>query len=111
MSVAEDYEALSIAALQQFLARRQDENLHLEFKIVTDPGLTSRPDRKNLACALSGFANASGGLIVWGVDARKNDDEIDCVADLPGVENVASLVTRLNQLTGEAVDPIVDGIR
>ena len=111
MSITQDYEALSIQRLQQYLAERQEENLHLEFKRVADPGLANRDDRKNLACALSGFANASGGLVVWGVDARKNDDGIDCVVALPGMENVGALVTRLNQLTGEAVDPIVNGIQ
>jgi Putative DNA-binding domain len=111
MSITRDYEALSIQTLQQYLAERQEENLHLDFKRVTNSGLTNRDDRKNLACALSGFANASGGLVIWGVDARKNDDGTDCVVALPGVENVAALVTRLNQLTGEAVDPIVNGIQ
>jgi Putative DNA-binding domain len=111
MAITQDYEALSIHTLQQYLAEQQEENLHLEFKTLSDPRFTSKDDRKNLARALSGFANASGGLVVWGVDTRKNDDKIDCVVALSGVENVAASVARLNELTGESVDPIVDGIR
>ena len=36
-------------------------------------------DRKNLAKAISGFGNADGGIIVWGVDCRHGPD-----GDVPG---------------------------
>jgi len=111
MAITQEYEALSTDLLQQYLAERQEENLHLEFKLVNNAALASRDDRRNLACALSGFANASGGLVVWGVEARKNDNGIDSVVSLPGIRGVGALVARLNQLTGQAVDPTVDGIQ
>ena len=60
---------------------------------------------------LSAFANSSGGLIVWGVDARPNDDGVDCAVALREIPRVALLLTRLNELDGLAVNPIVGGVR
>lgn len=111
MNLVEDFESLSYPELQEFVARRQEENLHLDFKLLNDAGLSSKEDRKNLACSLSGFANSSGGLIVWGVDARKNSDGIDCAIDLKPIQQITLLIGRLNSLTGEGVDPSVAGVR
>ena len=111
VTLSETFLALTVEMLSHYLDLHQEENLHLDFKLLDGgPDLGNRNDRKTLAVAFSGFANASGGLIVWGVDARKNDDGIDCVTDLPGVPNTALLLARLNELTGEAVDPIADGV-
>lgn len=110
MDIARTFDLLSVDMLREFVAQQRQEDLHLDFKLVTDPAL-SGDDRRNLARALSGFANSSGGLIVWGVDARRNVEGIDCAIELREIERVAVLLSRLNQLTGEAVDPIVDGVR
>ena len=111
MALSETFQALTVEMLRHYLELHHEENLHLDFKLLEGgPDLGNRNDRKTLAVAFSGFANASGGLIVWGVDARKNDDGIDCVTGLPGVPNTALLLARLNELTGEAVDPIADGV-
>lgn len=107
MSLLNTFESLSLSDLEDFVTLRQEENLHLDFKVVKDADLSYRDDRKNLACALSGFANSSGGLIVWGVDARKNPDGIDCAGELKPISKVGLLIGRLNALTGEGVDPSV----
>ena len=41
-------------------------------------------DRENLAKAISGFANSDGGVIVWGVDCRRDSKT---GADLPGTKH------------------------
>jgi hypothetical protein len=76
MNMVDQYAALDRTALEGFLGQ-QTEHLQLDFKTVNS-ALLNRDDRMSLACALSGFANSSGGLIVWGVDARKNGDGVDC---------------------------------
>jgi predicted HTH transcriptional regulator len=72
MDIESTFSSLSAEVMAEYETRRQEENLHLDFKLVQDAAFTKRDDRRNLACACSGFANSSGGLIVWGVDARKN---------------------------------------
>jgi hypothetical protein len=77
MSLTDQYAALDRTALQGFIGQ-QCEHLLLDFKTVNSASF-NRDDRRSLACALSGFANSSGGLIVWGVDARSPD----IITDLP----------------------------
>jgi predicted HTH transcriptional regulator len=46
----------------------------LEFKQKADAtnGELAKVDRRNLAEVLSAFSNSMGGLIVWGIEAKKN---------------------------------------
>jgi hypothetical protein len=101
MSLTDQYAALDRTALQGFIGQ-QCEHLQLDFKTVNSASF-NRDDRRSLACALSGFANSSGGLIVWGVDARPNSDDVDCATALSPIANLPLLLSRLNQLTSEAV--------
>jgi hypothetical protein len=109
MRLADQYAALDRAALEGFLGQ-QTEHLQLEFKTVNNVSF-NRDDRRSLACALSGFANSSGGLIVWGVDARQNSDGVDCATALSPIDNSPLFLSRLNQLTSEAASPAIDGVQ
>jgi predicted HTH transcriptional regulator len=72
MNIHSTFDTLDLEAIRNFVAEQKEETLDLDFKAISNPELKSHDDRRNLARAISGFANASGGLIVWGVDARKN---------------------------------------
>lgn len=109
MDLKDTFLALSKASLDQYIANRQEENLQLEFKTVGEAGMT-RDDRKNFAIATSGFANSSGGIVVWGIVARKNDQDVDCAQEYELVDNVQLMLTRLNQHSGQATSPLVDGL-
>ena len=76
MNIRHTFENLCFSDLQKYVESGQEENLLLDFKQVNDAELTNKDDRKNLAKALSGFSNSSGGLIVWGIDARKTLREL-----------------------------------
>jgi len=109
MALQDDFDAIDLAAIQLFVQSGREEDLHLDFKNVTDP-ILSRDDRKNLAIALSAFANSDGGLLVWGVDARQNAEGVDCAVALRDIANAQQCLTRLNELTGQCVSPLVDGV-
>jgi len=111
MNLLETFTSLNLADLQEYVDTQQDENLFLDFKRVNRPDLTNSDDKKNLAKALSGFSNSSGGLIIWGVDARKNAQGIDCAWEMKPIQMVKRFLSRLNELTGLAVSPIVDGVQ
>lgn len=111
MTLIEQFEALSLGDINNFISDHQEENLLLDFKLINNADLGHANDRKNLAKALSGFANSSGGLIIWGVDARKNAQDIDCAVGTQEIEPLSLLISRLNELTGRAVSPIVEGVR
>jgi len=107
MDIFNLFENLTLEDFDNFIATSQEENLWLDFKVPKSPELNSTDDKRNLARALSGYANSSGGLVIWGVDARKNDKGVDCAIELRPIENVNRFLTRLNTLTGDGVDPTV----
>jgi hypothetical protein len=109
MALQEQYDALTVDEVAQLIAQGQEEHLQLEFK--TTKADMNRGDRRELAKCISGFANSSGGIIVWGVVARQNGQGIDCATAPEEIEPVRLLLARLNEHTGRAASPIVDGIR
>ena len=111
MSVTTIFNNLLLADIHDFVTRGQEENIHLDFKTVRDAAMSSSDDRRNLACAMSGFSNSAGGLIVWGVDARKNTEGVDCAVAVQPISQIALLLGRLNTLSGEATDPGIAGIQ
>ena len=61
--------------------------------------------------ALSGFANTEGGVLVWGIDARKHPDTgIDCASALSLVTTPSGFVSRLKELHSQSTDPPVSGV-
>ena len=111
MELAQTFDDLDVAALQSYIDNKQEENLQIDFKTTNGSGLTSLDDKRNFCRAMSGFANSSGGLIVWGIDARKNPEGIDCATEFKIIDNLPHFLTRLNKLTGEACSPLASGIR
>ena len=109
MGLLDDFNAISLQSIHDFVTSGREEDLHLDFKLLGDPNL-NREDRKSLATALSGFANSDGGIVVWGVDARPNASGVDCAVALSEITQVALCLTRLNTLTGQCVSPLADGV-
>lgn len=111
MSLLALFDSIGEVELSGYVTLHQEEHLHLDFKTIKSASLASSDDRKNLAAAISGFANSAGGLVIWGVEARKNLDGVDCAMALVPVDQIQLLVSRLNSLTGEGTDPKVEGVR
>jgi hypothetical protein len=109
MSLRDQFDQITPQTIVDYVAQAREEDLHLDFKVVNDANLT-RDDRKSLAVALSGFANSDGGLIVWGVDARQNAQGIDAAQARRDISNLPLLLGRLNELSGQSVSPLVDGV-
>lgn len=110
MDFEEWFENIELQDIYAFIENQEQEDLHLEFKTVNKPDLTHPDDRKNFARALSGFANTSGGIVVWGVSA-KNIDGIDCAQKPEPIPTVSLFSSRLQSLTGAWLDPPMKGVR
>lgn len=109
MSLREQFEALDYATVEKYIDV-QEENLHLEFKLVDADPFKKANDRKNLAKVLAGFANSDGGICIWGVDARENADRIDVACKIVPSSNAKLLLSRLSDLASGAANPAVDGV-
>ncbi|MDT0123888.1 ATP-binding protein [Paenibacillus sp. RRE4] len=90
-----------------------EENLFLDFKRKANPlvdGL-KREDKTTYAKALSGFSNASGGVIVWGIDARKEGNTgPDVASEEKPIAGLKRFLTDLNSLISDALDPVNTGV-
>src|SRR3954451_9691294 len=94
--------------LHELLAAKQEETLWLDFKgkdFPDRPGLTDA-DKKNLGKTLSGFSNSDGRLLIWGVDARKDLDNIDCAQELFPVRNVRQFERDVANLLPTSLTPV-----
>jgi hypothetical protein len=58
---------------------------------------------------VSGFSNTGGGVVVWGIDARKIGG-VDAASNLALAPNPAALLSRLRELTSVSTDPPTQGI-
>ncbi len=69
--------------VDQLVAEQREEDLHLKFKQKTNRsnGAPDDIDRKNFSEALSDFANADGGILVWGL-ATNHADHVDRASDI-----------------------------
>ncbi len=101
------------AAILQICQENRRESLTLEFKTkerADQVGLT-RPDKKNLGRALSGFSNSVGGLLIWGVDARPDEDEIDCAQDLTPIASIGKFASDVSGLVTDYLMPPNEAIK
>ena len=98
------FDALTVGKVEAM--KGSPESQALDCKRVGSP----RDFQKNLAIVVAGFANADGGVCLWGIDARKNSEGIDCIDGFPGVDDPPSLAARLDELTPQAASPGVVGV-
>lgn len=79
-------------ALDEFIINRQSEELFLDFKQsfhhIKHGNALNPNDRKNLAKAISGFANSEGGVLIWGVECYRDMEIGDVAKSKKKVTNV-----------------------
>jgi hypothetical protein len=101
------------AHVRHFTLVGREEDLHLEFKQKVDRriGVVDEKDRAAFSEALSGFANADGGVLIFGVATRKTPDGPDRADGLKAITDVGRFRTGLMELILQTVQPSVDGVR
>jgi hypothetical protein len=105
------FDSLDSAAAVSGLAGRA-EDLYFEAKTCSTP--FSERDQQHLAEALSGFANADGGVLIYGLVARGGDASTstpDIVTGVQPIENLTGLLAQALGLVGQIVEPPIDGVR
>jgi predicted HTH transcriptional regulator len=101
------------AGLVALVDERRQEDVQLDFKSKADPsrGSANDEDKRTLAEALSGFANSAGGLLIWGIDARKGADQVDCAQSLKPIAEIERFHSAIKGLVGQLIMPRLDGVR
>ncbi len=102
------------AAIDELIAARQAEELFLDFKRSADSGAGRRlhdNDNKNFGKAISGFGNAEGGVVVWGVDCSKAKDGPDVASMKIPLTDAAGFASRLEGAISRCTVPAHSGVR
>ena len=108
----EQFKDGGIKLINQLIEEKWQEDLLLDFKTIErDSAPMGMSDRKNLAIALSGFANSDGGVIVWGVDARSERPcEPDVAKHLCPIKKLKLFCSELQRNTPHLVAPGIVGV-
>src|SRR5262249_35828463 len=102
------------AGIEQWKAQRQEETFLLEFKGKRTPAnaIMEDADRDELAKALSGFANVSGGVLVFGLHAKSsNTERIDRVSKIHPITDIRAFRGEVEKRCKQLTDPHIAGIR
>ena len=80
------------------------ERLHIDFKEKSNRSHASLEDadRKNLAKAISGFADSGGGVLVWGIQ--------DKTLSPKPITDIQLFVSSVLELAPQVTDPVVENI-
>ena len=98
--------------VQQHMIGKRPEDTWLDCKRKSHPtnGSLDESDRSNFAKALSGFANTSGGVLIFGLDARSNDEGIDIIQTLNPISNLNLFESELRETESRIVERAIPGI-
>jgi hypothetical protein len=79
------------------------ERVHFDFKEKSDSrdATLSEPDKKNLAKAVSGFANSGGGVLIWGISDK---------SEAKPITEYVKFLGKCLELCVQVTDPVVAGI-
>lgn len=89
----------------------KQEGIFLDFKETrTKTGKMLDDDKAHFSKAASGFAHQEGGILVWGIEARKVANDVDQAISLKPIINAKAFYSDLNDYIKYATEPIVDGI-
>jgi len=73
-------------------------------------GPVHEDDRRNLAKAISGFGNSSGGLIVWGVKCKKGLNGVDIPTKAAPLKEVVKFRSQIEGLISGFTMPAHNGV-
>jgi hypothetical protein len=89
----------------------KQEDIFLDFKEShTTNGALLDDDKAHFSKAASGFAHQEGGVLVWGVEARKGGEGVDEATGLKPIANIGRFLSGLNDYVKYSTEPAVDGI-
>ena len=101
------------AAFETLVSTKATETVELDFKSgrTFKDSLLDQDGRRNLGKELSALSNSAGGLVVFGVECKKDADGVDCAQGLSLIPNVALAETSVQTSLANLIYPHNDGIR
>lgn len=107
--IAADIIARGEPAVTEMVTEGHEETLHLEFKTLSSDATLNRDDRKMIAKAICGFANAEGGLLILGVETKKIDG-VDTAFKKRPIKNLNRFRRRITAALPDMLSPQHNGV-
>jgi hypothetical protein len=98
----------SAADIEQLISTTED--LYFDAKTVNNETFKADSDQGALAKAISAFANSDGGVIVYGLEAKRDDQGRDVVQAAKPLADPALVQSKILGLVGQLLQPPVEGI-
>ena len=109
MNLKEYFDRIDLTEIHDFVTNQVAEDIFLEFKTANYPQGVEF-DKKNFSKCLSGFANSSGGILIWGISAKETKDKPDVANELKPIKDILDFENYLKKNEGNAVIPLIEGI-
>ncbi len=105
------FDKLTVKYIQEEMLGQSFENNWLECKQKDRPEQNSvdQVDKSHFAKALSGFANTAGGVLIFGLNARK-EEGVDIIQNVVPIKNIRKFESSLRELESRLVERLVHGV-
>ena len=98
-------ESITEADLEDLISNKVTENKRLEYKLILPSNSDS--DKKEFLSDISSFANAAGGLVIYGIrEEERLPVELTGLKDI----NIDNEKNRLENIMRDGIDPRIQGI-
>ena len=100
-------------AILKWIQEKRVESRFLDYKQTQgqqNPGVFSSDDQNNLSKAISGFANTDGGIIVWGVKCKQDQDGVEVPTKPTPLTKVNKFKSKVERLLSGLSIPAQQGI-
>lgn len=105
------FKKLSLEYVNEEMLLKEFESNYLECKEKqkAESSNLDQGDKANLAKALSGFANTAGGVLIFGLQAKKKD-EVDEITAICPITDVKKFEARIRELESRVVERLVPNV-
>src|SRR5208282_3733877 len=99
------------AAVRALVGRPEELDFDCKRKATPTQGAFEKEDKRSLGITLSAFANSMGGLLLWGVEARKDEDSgVDSVGGFEPITDLRRFESEARTISAEAVMPRIANV-
>lgn len=100
-----------VQSLSQLIFLKQSEGQLLDFKQASNNAAPlTNDDKRNLSRCLGAFANADGGVLVWGIKCRP-ENGVDVASKLFPINNINFFLAEIETLVPQLLQPYPSGIK